>query len=135
MFLHFPERGARERVYGDESAWNFERGELRSADGFERYRFALADNICNRHFAAHAVRHPDHRCLRHTGLLEQELLDLTRVNIESAGNDEVATAALQRVVAVGRAGADVAGLEPAIDERGLSRFKAGASSPRRCSVL
>ena len=52
----------------------------------------------------------------------QELLDLAGIDVEAAGDDEIAAPALQRVVSVGGSFADVAGSEVAIDERRSRRF-------------
>ena len=71
----------------------------------------------DRHLATKAIGAADHGGFGHLRLFQQKLLDLARIDVEAAGDDEVALAAAKRVVAVGRKGGQVAGAEPAVDER------------------
>ena len=70
---------------------------------------ALGDEIRNRDFAAHAVRRGCDRGFGNALLLFQKFLDLPGINIEAAGNNQIALAAAQRVVAIGRASGQIAG--------------------------
>ena len=50
-------------------------------------------------------------------MLGQKLFDLARVDVEAAGDDEVALAAAKRVISIRRDRSEIAGAEPAIVER------------------
>ena len=74
-------------------------------NGFERRCIAISaarHDVRHGYFAATMIRLAGNRCFRDLGLLHQELFDLARINIEAAGDDEVAAAAAQRVIAVWR---------------------------------
>src|SRR3954468_18229924 len=75
------------------------------------------DNIGDRHLAANVVGDGRDGRFGDTGLLAQKLLDFARVDVEPAGNNQIAQAGLQREVSVRRPDADVAGSEPAVAER------------------
>src|SRR5579863_281686 len=124
MFLHFPQRVARQLFDNLEPARDLERSQVLAAAGFEGIVVASLlpqNNVGHRNLAASAVGFAHHRCFRYLGLLAQELLDLARVDVEPAGYDQVAAAAAERVVAIVGACRDVAGFEPApnlaVDER------------------
>ena len=85
-----------------------ERGTLNDAS-FSRQRAskiaridaARCDHIGHGDFAAHAIGRGCHRGFRDAVLLLEELLDLARIDVEAAGDDQVALAAAQGVIAVG----------------------------------
>lgn len=118
MLLRLPQRRSGNRFDTHEPPRHFERRQLFAADGFERGGVEVADDVCHRYFAAHRVGHPADGGFAHTGLFEQELFDLARVDIETAGDDEVTLVAAQCVVAVGGAGGQIAGVEPSLAPRG-----------------
>src|SRR5437899_9392400 len=66
--------------------------------------------------AASTVRYSYYGGFRNAGLLFQELLDLAGIDVEAAGDDQVALAALQRVVAILRTYCHVAGAEITVGE-------------------
>ena len=86
------------------------RGILKEAN-FSRHRAWSQDHvnlrrhhhIGHRDFAAHSVGKPDYRGFGDFGLLLKELLDLARIYVEASRNDQIALAAAQRKVPVGRA--------------------------------
>jgi hypothetical protein len=55
-------------------------------------------------------------------VLEQNLLDLARIDVRAAGDDHVLGTVLQRQIAVGVEGAEVAGVQEAALERGRARL-------------
>ncbi len=59
MFLHFAERGARQRCDGHEGAGDFEGRKLVAAEGFERGGVSGAHDIGHWDFATHAIGHGD----------------------------------------------------------------------------
>src|SRR5690242_21952452 len=69
--------------------------------------------------------HADDCRFSHAPVLEQKLLDLSRIDVEPAADDQISAPAAQRVVAVDRANAQVAGAEPPVAKGG------GRSEERR----
>src|ERR1035437_9409582 len=123
MLLHFAERGARQRLDANEPARNLERRKLRATSplellGVERL---VGRNVGDGHLAANVVLHTDDRGFAHTRILEQQLFDLARIDVESAADDEITAPAAQRVVAVMRAHAEIAGAKPAVVKRRCRR--------------
>src|ERR1700676_5100240 len=102
MLLYFSERVARELFDDDEGSRDFERGELFAAAGFQIGRIdgAGGNDIGHGDFATDTVGRGGGGRLRDAILLLEKLLDLARIDVESTGNDEIAFAAAQRVVAV-----------------------------------
>src|ERR1043165_1401736 len=123
MFLDFPERRARQRLDADEAPRHLERRELLAAAAGELALVGVADDERDRELAADRVGHADDRGLVDLRLLEEELLDLARIDVEAARDDEVALPPAQGDVAVVRALREVAGAEPAVDERGRRRLR------------
>src|SRR5437867_4803040 len=79
----------------------------------------------HRHFSPHRILHAYDRRLSDLRLLEKKILHLARIDVESAGDDQLAPAAQQRVVTVVGYRGDVAGLEPlAVERRGRGRIAA-----------
>src|SRR4051812_12365640 len=76
------------------------------------------------HLTPIIVRDADHRSIRHRWMCEQYLLDLARINVDAAGNDEVLLAVdkidVTFLVALGH----VAGREPVAAKRGARLFGA-----------
>jgi hypothetical protein len=60
------------------------------------------DEVGCRDFASRAVRDADDGGFGDARLLLKELLYLARIDVEAAGDDQVALAALERIVAVVR---------------------------------
>ena len=92
-----------------------------AADGLRErpyHKTTTRNHIGHGDFAAHAIGLGRHRRFGDLRLFHEELFDLARIDVEAARDNQVAAAAAQGVVAVGRSLRDVAGLEPAIDERG-----------------
>ena len=85
---------------------------------------ARCDYISHGNFAAHSIGRGSHRGFGHAVLLLEELLDLSRIDVEAAGDNQVALASAQGVIAVGRARGDVAGAEIAVDESRARSFVA-----------
>ena len=129
-------------VRGRESTRTMPRGILKLASCVRRCASSarlverrFGDEVRDGHLAAHAVRHADDRRLAHAGLLEQQFLDLARIDVESAGDDQVAAPAFERDVAVGGALADVAGAEPAVHGTGRrGRVESGCGRVRPAPV-
>src|SRR5665213_1359020 len=116
MLLYLAEGGSRERVHTDERARNLERRQLGSTHRLDGVRIdrILGDDIGDWNLAAEIVRHADHGSLQHAGILYQRLFDLARIDVEAAGDDQVAAASAQGVVAVGRPDCQIAGAKPSI---------------------
>src|SRR5690348_767168 len=103
MLLHLAERGARQRVDSHEGAWHLERRQLRAARCLELsdVELLVAHDERDRNFASYSIRCADDRDFADARVLEQHLLDLARIDVESAADDQVAAPAPQRVVPVG----------------------------------
>src|SRR5204863_9015433 len=67
--------------------------------------------------AAVVVRHPDHRRHPDAGMAIQYFLDLARPDLEAGRVDHVLLAINDGEVALGIHAGDVAGMQPAVDER------------------
>src|SRR5262245_55045713 len=126
MLLDLAERRARKRVDAHEGAWNLERRELRATGLLElgRAQRVVGDDVGDGDLAAHIVGQTDDRRLADPWILEQQLFDLARIDVEAATDDEITPTTAERVVAVGCADAEVAGLEPTVLERGGRRLRA-----------
>ena len=74
------------------------------------------------HLAASLVGSADHRGLGHGRVLLQHLLDLFRVDVEPARDDQVATTSVQREDAVGASGREIPGAKVAVDKGGAGRL-------------
>src|SRR5690242_16116852 len=79
-----------------------------------RVKRLATDNISNRHFAPNRMSRSDHCCFRNLRLPLKELLDLPRIDVISAGDDEVTRAASQFVVSVSAVYPEVARAKVAI---------------------
>ena len=75
------------------------------------------------------VGHADHRAVLHRGVRPDHLLDLARVHVEPAGDDHVLAAVGDVQVALGVLVADVAGAQPAVDDRRRPSARGPCSSP------
>ena len=83
--------------------------------------------------AVDCVRHADDRGQADRRVGEQDLFELARVDVEAAPDDHVLLAVHDVQVAVGVAGADVAGAEPAVASIASAVASGGRSSPSsRC---
>src|SRR5215831_10149845 len=65
----------------------------------------------------------DYSSLRNLRLLHQELLNLTRINIEPTRNNQIAPAPAQRVISIGRLLRNIPSLEPPIHESSLCSLR------------
>src|ERR1043166_2113372 len=119
VLLNLPQRRSRQCFYENEPSRNFEARELIPTHLFELRHLqpVLGDDVRDGYFPPHRIGEPDHGCFAHLRVLEQQLFDLPRIDVESAGDDEIALPPAQRVVAVLRTDSDVAGLEPAVVKR------------------
>ena len=122
MLLDFAHGVTGEGIDNLERARDFEGGQLIAAASgeFGGIDGAVADDVSHGNFAAHGIAHTHDSGFGNFLLLLQELLDLTRIDIETARNDEIAFAAGECVIAVGRTFGEIAGTEPAVDEGGAS---------------
>src|SRR5689334_6795654 len=102
MFLYFSQRGPWQPVDRNERSRYFERGEYGPAPCFEgsRIESSIADHVRHGNFTPYFVRQRRDGRFAYLFLLQKKLLDLARVDIKSPGDDQVAAAALQRVIAV-----------------------------------
>ena len=97
-----------------------ERGQGRAAPAlqFVRCHGRTRHDVRHRHLAPQAIRQSHHRRLGDLRLFREELLDLARINIESAGDDHIAAPSHQRVVAVWRTDREIACAKPSVRECG-----------------
>src|SRR5690606_16378585 len=77
-------------------------------------RTGLADDVRLDLLAVRVVRHAHHRRVRDPLVRHEDLFDLARVDAEAAADDHVLGPVDDRVIAVGVAGGDVTGAEPAV---------------------
>src|SRR3984957_10083666 len=113
MLLNFAERVARQLVHQNERAGHFEGRQLLAANGFEISRIDIARyyHVGHGYFATHAIGRGCYRCLSDTVLLLEEFFDLPGIDVKTAGNNKIALAAAQSIVAVVGARSDVARAE------------------------
>src|SRR5579862_8541561 len=113
VLLDFSERVARKLLDQNELARDFEGRKFFAAAGFEigGIERAGGDDIGDRNFATNTIGRSGDGGLGDTLLLFQKLFDLPGINVEAAGDDEIAFAAAQRVVAIGRADGEIARAE------------------------
>src|SRR6266508_5309327 len=97
--------------------------DMRQAERVELRRARLADHVGDHDLAPFAVGPPDHRGLAHLGVLQQHLLDLARIDIGAARDDQVLGAVLEREIAVGIEDADIAGVQPAAAQGLCTRIR------------
>src|SRR5579864_113665 len=118
MLLDFSEGVAREFVNDDEGAGNLEGCQFCAAAGreFGRIEGPRGDDVSDGDFTANAIGRRSDGGLGDALLLFEELFDLARIDVEAAGDDEIALTAAQRVVAVGGADREIAGAEVAVAE-------------------
>ena len=95
MLLHFPKCGARQRVDAQKRARDLERRELiaTSRSQLVDVERLVRDDVRNRYFAACFIGNADDGCFAHARVLEQQLLDLARIDVEPAADDQVAAPA------------------------------------------
>src|SRR5262245_14899260 len=91
-----------------------EAGDRVEAEAIELARGGVAHDIGHDDLAPFAVGSSDDGDLAHPRVPEQHLLDLARIDVGAAGDDDVLGAVLERQIAVGVEGAEVAGVQPAI---------------------
>src|SRR5207249_9960373 len=110
------ERRAGKGIEPAKGTGNLERRQLLPAQGFElgRVQRRVGDDVRDRNFAADFVRCAHHGGFAHPGILEQKLLDLSWIDVESAGDDQIAAASAKGVVAIRRANAEISGTKPAL---------------------
>lgn len=90
MLLHFAQRSPRDRVDSHETPRHFERREILAAEPPQIAGVELSDDERDRHFAAQLVRDAHDRGFLDALLFDEKLLDLAGIDIESAGDDQVA---------------------------------------------
>lgn len=116
--LHLAHRVARQFGHDEAALGNLEVRELRLElrhDGVGIDDGArLGDHDGHAHFAEVGVRHADDRALGHAGHLVDVALDLRRVDVVAAADDQVLAAADDGDVAAAVDLADVAGFEEAV---------------------
>ncbi len=95
VLLHFAERVARQLIHQDEGARHFERCQLLAADGFQVGRIDRArhHHVGHGNFATHAIGRRCNRGFGNALLFLQELFDLPGIDVEAAGDDQVALTA------------------------------------------
>src|SRR5689334_2210648 len=100
MFLNLAQGVARQARHHSNFTWHFEGRQLFAAALLQHggIHGGFQDHAGNRNFAAYLVGHADHRGFRDFLLLLQEFLDFARVNVEPAGDDQIALTARKRVV-------------------------------------
>src|SRR4051794_6483494 len=86
----------------------------------ELARLHVAHHIGDDDFAPFGMRPADDRSFAHAPVLEQHLLDLTRIDVRATRDDHVLGAILEREVTVRVEHADIAGMQPAAAQ-GLRR--------------
>src|SRR4051795_13378182 len=119
MLLDFSQGSAGQLVHPHETAWDFERGKCRLAAGFKNLRIevAAAYNVGHWDLSSHLVWNTGNSSLGYFLLLQKELFDLPRINVEAAADNYIASPSLERVVAVFRTLAEIPGPKIAINER------------------
>jgi len=120
MFLDLAESVSRQGIDGMEAAGDFERSEgvaafFREAGGGCA---GIEDEPGDGDFPFDGIGFGDDGGLADAGLVEEELLDFARVDVEAGDDDEVGLTAGESEVAVRGEGAEIAGAEPAIGEGG-----------------
>ena len=102
-------------------ARHLEMRDLRAAMGLDvglgDLRAGLQHDPCTHHFAEGRVGHAEHLHLLHGRVREQELLDLSRVDVFAAADQHVLDPAHDVAVALGVERGEVAGVHPAVDHR------------------
>ncbi len=92
------------------------------AEGVELFGAGVADHVGDHHLAPLGVGPADHRHLLDRRVALQHLLDLARVDVAAAGDDQVPGAVEQGEIPVLVEAADVAGVEPAAPHGGRGRL-------------
>src|SRR2546429_30459 len=86
----------RQRVDEDVILRPLEAGDVREAERIERLARRAAHHIGDDALAPLAVGAADHGCLAHVRVLEQHLLDLARIDVGAARDDEILRAVHER---------------------------------------
>ena len=81
---------------------------------------SFAHHVAHHLLAVDLVRHADRGGFEHAGMLEHDLVDLQRRDVDAAADDQVLAAAGDADEAVGILDAEVAGLD-ALAEHGVDR--------------
>src|SRR5262252_4500484 len=104
VLLDLSQRGARKFLQGNELSGHLERCQFLAATFFHRggLKLPASDYVSYRHFAPDPVRYADNRRFGHPFLLLKELFNFARIDVEPAGDDQVAAPSEESVVAVGR---------------------------------
>src|SRR5580698_5334509 len=114
--LHLAQRRARQIVDEYDVARYLEAGELRrdvrfQAFGLDGTAFA-PDDIGDGYFVPSWIGAPDHAAFADIGVLQQHALDLSRINVLAAGDNQVLLAVVDVEVTVGITHANVAAAIP-----------------------
>src|SRR3990167_9977899 len=118
VLLHLPHRIARQLRHHKTLLGNLEVGQLRLKLGHDgigiQFGTGLGDDHSNAHFAKVGVRHADQGAFGHAGHVVDVALDLCRIDVVAAADDEVFAAAYDVDVAALIDLAHVTGLEVAV---------------------
>src|SRR5271168_1335156 len=116
MLLNLAESRARELLYRHETAWYFEGRKGNPASTLQRSagNGAPQHKVRHRNLPTQLVLHTDDGSFRHLILFQKKILNLARIDVEPARDNEIALSAQQSVITVGRTLRDVSRLEPAI---------------------
>jgi len=128
MLLNLAQSVTRQALDHVKRTGNFERRQafattLLHLGGIDR---RSSDEVSHRHLASQAIWSANDRGFSHLGLLGQKVLDFTRIDVEAPRNDQIASAALQSVIAISSARGQVTRAEVLFD-KGL--FRGLAVSP------
>src|SRR5437764_494354 len=119
--LDLAQRGARQIVDKDDLARYLEASQLTLHIGFQRFRLDPTvpppDHIGDRHLVPTRIGAADHGAFADLRMPQDHTLDFRRIDVLSAGNDEVVLAVMHPEITVGVAPADIAGAKPAVMQR------------------
>src|SRR5215471_16625173 len=100
MLLDLAECRTGERVDAHESARNLERRQLRATGLLElgRAQRIVGNDVGDGNLSSYVVGHTNDGRLANPRVLQQQLFDLARIDVEAAADDEISAAAAERVV-------------------------------------
>src|SRR5580692_9014516 len=101
----------------------FESRDAVEAQRIELGAVGVADHISDDDLAPLRIGPPDYRDLADVYVLEQDFLDLARIDVGAAGDDNVLGAVFERQIAFGIECADVAGVQPAAAQGRCRRLR------------
>ena len=103
MFLNLAQSIPRQVLDNVKGSGNFERRQAFATTLFHLGRIdrRSSDKVGHRHLAPQTIGSANDGSFSHLGLLSQKVLDLTGIDVDAPRNEEIASAALQSVIAVG----------------------------------